>query len=83
MQENFVINTLEGRKNFTVNSLKTKQNNVMPSMKKNHDYFKEINTDSNSSESDFDDNDFKIDGDNNILNSSISDSEIKKAINQH
>ena len=65
-----------------LNSLKPKRNNVMPSINKFHDYFKDINTDPNSSESDFDDSDFKIDDDDNILNSSISESEIRKAISQ-
>ena len=55
---------------------------MIPSINKFHGYFKDINTDPNSSESDFDDSEFKKDDDDNILNSSISESEIRKAISQ-
>ncbi|MEW8548196.1 MAG: reverse transcriptase family protein, partial [Candidatus Thiodiazotropha sp.] len=65
-----------------LNSLKPKQNNKMPSINQFHNYFKKVNTDVNSSEPDFDDSDYRIDDDDDILNSSISDSEIRMAVRQ-
>ena len=63
-----------------LNSLKPKENSIMPSVEEFYSNFKNINADPNHTDFDFESSNFNIHDNENILNSSITECEIKTAI---